>query len=97
MIVTAPLAWSVTGRFRLSFNRSGAAPLVWSIALLDDLDGPVWDLAVTSVGVNGCPIATVYAPKATPDDEDGQPSAYLVTRGRLTVDESGVALIETVA
>lgn len=94
MIVTAPLAWSVTGRFRLSFNRAGAAPLVWSVALLDDLDGPVWDLAVRNLGITGCQVVTVYAPKPTPDDEDGHPSAYLVTRGRLTVDETGVALIE---
>lgn len=83
----------IFGRFRISFNRVGAAPLVWSIAQLSDGGEPLFELAVAAIGIDGAKVVSVYAPKPTPDDEDGQPSAYLVVRGHLTLDESGVALI----
>lgn len=85
---------TITGLFRLSFNRAGAAPLVWSIAPLDENGMPICDIAVRMIGMAGVYVVTEYAPKETPDDEDGRPSAYLITRGTLTVDESGAALIK---
>ena len=69
---------TATGRFRLHFNRHGAAPLVWCVAT----DG--WELAVSSVVVMA-PLRTVYRPKETPDDDDGKPSAWLEVDGVLTV------------
>lgn len=86
---------TITGRFRLSFNRAGAAPLVWSVSPLDDEGRPIFELAVRCIGLNGVYVVTEYVPKPTPDAEDGQPSAYLLTRGTLTVDESGVVLIKS--
>lgn len=56
---------------RLHFNRHGAAPLVWSISTGE------FEVSVKSFRVHGVAIETVYAPKATPDDEDGKPSAWL--------------------
>jgi len=58
-------------KLRLHFNRHGAAPLVWSISTGD------FEVAVKGFLVFGVAIETVYAPKATPDDEDGKPSAWL--------------------
>lgn len=80
------------GLFRISFNRHGAAPLVWSICPLKD-GVPTMDIAVRGIGLEGVRVATVYAPKAAPDEEDGRPSAYLVAKGDLSIDEFGVALI----
>ena len=84
---------TLEGVFRISFNRHGAAPLVWSVAPLDGNGNPIMDIAVRAIGLDRVKVATMYAPKATSDDEDGQPSAYLVAAGTLTVDESGVALL----
>lgn len=67
-----------TGTFRLHFNRHAAAPLVWSVAT----DG--WELNVSEVRCLA-PVLTVYRPKATADDEDGKPSAWMVVSGVLTV------------
>lgn len=55
---------------RLHFNRHGAAPLVWNVAT------PELEIAVKGF-TSGLPVVTVYAPKTTPDDEDGKPSAWL--------------------
>ncbi len=68
------------GRFRISFNRAGAAPLVWSIA-------PVtgeWDIAVAHV-TSRAEIQSRFSPKSTPDDEDGMPSAWFEVQGRLEI------------
>lgn len=72
-------SFSIVGTFRLSFNRHGAAPLVWSIAT------DHFELAVASFELDA-PTRPVYQPKATPDDEDGKPSAWLEVTGVLTVD-----------
>ncbi len=73
-----PSQLKYTGRFRIYFNRHGAAPLVWCVANDD------WELAVSAVEV-AAPVRTVYAPKATPDDVDNKPSAWLESEGELTV------------
>jgi len=67
-----------TGTFRVHFNRHGAAPLVWSVATDD------WELAVSEVEIHG-QARTVYRPKATPDDEDGKPSAWIEATGGLAI------------
>lgn len=67
------------GTFRLHFNRHGAAPLVWCVATDE------WELAVKSFAVDGPELHTVYRPKATADDEDGKPSAWLEVTGELVV------------
>lgn len=66
------------GKFRLHFNRHGAAPLVWCVATDE------WEIAVAGIDCTA-PMVTVYRPKETPDDEDGKPSAWLETRGTLTL------------
>ena len=65
-----------TGTFRIHFNRHGAAPLVWCVATDD------FELAVSAVDIK-VPVRSVYAPKATADDEDGKPSAWLEVTGAL--------------
>jgi hypothetical protein len=77
--IRQPLA--IAGTFRVYFNRHQAAPLVWCIAT-DHLEIAVAEVVITSTfGVR-----TVYQPKATPDDEDGKPSAWLVVDGVLRID-----------
>lgn len=71
-------SFSLAGTFRVYFNRHQAAPLVWCIA------SEHLELAVASVAIDA-PVTTVYRPKATPDDEDGLPSAWLEVTGVLTV------------
>lgn len=55
---------------RLHFNKHGAAPLVWSV-----------HCGAFEIECRGfrsyVPLSTVYRPKATPDDDDGLPSAWL--------------------
>lgn len=87
------------GRMRLHFNRHSAAPLVWTIAALGERPGdsehPATIVVLYEIAVAGIecstPITTHYAPKSTPDDEDGKASAWLETEGILTiVDRDGV-------
>ncbi len=59
------------GELRLHFNRHGAAPLVWGLSTKN------FEIAIKGFRVYSVAIETVYAPKATPDDEDGIPSAWL--------------------
>lgn len=79
-----PPAWRVyftaTGRWRVYFNKHSAAGLPWCVA--PDEGG--WELAVAAVAI-GIEAETRYQPKATPDDEDGRPSAWLAVDGKLTV------------
>lgn len=86
-------AMVITGRFRISFNRHGAAPLIWSVSLIARDDTQLWELAVRSIEFKDVNVVTVYAPKATADDDDGQPSAYLVASGELIVDLDGSAAL----
>lgn len=76
------------GRFRIYFNRHGADGRAWCVAA----ESGAWELAVKSWSAV-VPIASCYAPKATPDDEDGRPSAWIAVEGVLTVSESGHATI----
>lgn len=80
-----------TGIFRVHFNRHGAAPLVWCVVPLDAARTPACELAVRSVTFRGVDVRTVYAPKATPDDEDGKPSAWMECAGKVTVFSDGHA------
>lgn len=80
-----PAALTFAGRFRVHFNHHGAAPLVWCVAT------DSWELAVREVAIDA-PVATIYKPKATPDHEDGRPSAWLEVDGTLVVVD-GVARI----
>jgi hypothetical protein len=79
-----------TGRFRLYFNRHGAAPLTWCLSPVDGL----WELAVRTVNLNA-PSETVYKPKAEADEDDGRPSAWIECEGQLTVFAHGHASIGT--
>lgn len=64
------MTFDFRGSVRLHFNRHGAAPLVWCLST------PTCEIAVKGF-TTGVPVVTVYAPKATLDDEDGKPSAWL--------------------
>lgn len=81
-------AFTATGRWRVYFNRHGAAGLPWCVAP----DDGGWELAVTALEVEE-PTTAVYQPKAVPDDEDGRPSAWFVTWGLLEVTADGRACI----
>lgn len=95
-MVSAPIRQPLTiaGTFRIYFNRHQAAPLVWSIALDGEglVDGRPWhvfEIAVAEVVITAAAGArTVYLPKATPDHEDGKPSAWLEVDGVLRIDPS---------
>lgn len=69
---------TICGTFRLHFNRHGAAPLVWCVACDD------WELAVSALEIRA-PMRSIYRPKATADDDDGKPSAWLEVAGTLTI------------
>jgi hypothetical protein len=73
-----PAPMMCAGMFRVYFNRHGAAPLVWCVATEH------WELAVAAVSIQTA-AGTRYEPKATPDNEDGRTSAWIVTTGMLTV------------
>ncbi len=81
-------SFSLAGVFRVYFNRHQAAPLVWCIRC------HLLEIAVAHVVINA-PTETVYQPKATPDDEDGLPSAWLEVTGVLTVDGANVRIDRT--
>lgn len=76
------------GVFRVYFNRHGAAPLVWCVATEH------WELAVAAVDIRA-PVRTVYVAKATPDHEDGKPSAWLEVAGTLTISASSAFITES--
>lgn len=86
----------ISGTFRVYFNRHGAAPLLWCVAPSPNTNAgawPRWEIAVRLVSfASGC--STGYSGKATPDDEDGRPSAWLEGCGTLTIDETGHAVIQ---
>jgi len=66
------------GTFRVYFNRHQAAPLVWCIGT------DSFEIAVASLAIDA-PVAMVYKPKPTSDDEDGKPSAWLEVTGVLVI------------
>lgn len=78
------------GLLRVYFNRLSAEPMMWCVSPEDGL----WELAVSTVQLGPTVVAeTVWRPKATPDDEDGRPSAWLATAGTLRVFDDGTATI----
>lgn len=77
-----------TGTMKVHYNKSAAAPLVWCVSV-DDL----FELCIASVVINA-PAHAVYRPKATPDDDDGKPSAWFEVHGTLKVSEGRVAIID---
>ena len=79
------------GTWRVYYNSAAAFPLSWCVA--PDVDDDGWELAVASVSITA-PAETVCELKATPDDEDGKPSAWFRVVGRLVVDLAGHATIE---
>lgn len=84
------------GRWRVYFNRHGAAPLVWCVAAVrreEGVDVVAWELAVPDVQFELASLRTVYKPKIAPDDEDGRPSAWLEVEGVLTLSDGGAARI----
>lgn len=81
-------AMTYTGRMRVHFNRHGAAPLVWCIATDD------WEMAVANV-ILLAPTVSMYRAKATPDDEDGRPSAWFEVEGVLVVEGRTATIRET--
>ncbi len=79
---------TIYGKWRVYFNRHGAAPLMWCVS-------PVaggWELAIASIGIN-VHAMTVYRPKPIADEDDGKPSAWIEAQGQLTILESGHASI----
>lgn len=86
---------TLSGTFRVYFNRHGAEPLMWCVAPSPSHPlgmWPRWEIAVRLVSFeSGC--STCYEKKETPDDEDGRPSAWLEGVGTLTIDRSGHAVI----
>lgn len=76
------------GQFRVYFNRHGAAPRTWCVALENGLV----EITVCSVGIN-VPATTAYRQKPEKDEDDGLPSAWIACEGQLTVLESGHASI----
>lgn len=84
---------SFVGAFRVYFNRHGAAPLMWCISpLLGN-----WELAVQRIAIDGVCARTIYAPKETPDEDDGKPSAWIEATGLLTLHDDGSATIEEIS
>lgn len=76
------------GEWRVYFNRHGAVETPWCVA--PEAGG--WEVAVAGFA-SDAPWETIYQPKATPDDEDGRPSAWIAVAGRLEILETGHARI----
>lgn len=87
-----PVILMFSGIWRVSFNRHGAAPRVWSIWPEPTSLHPGWELAVCSVRITA-PSQTWYEPKATSDENDGIASAWIQVEGPLRVFEDGTAII----
>lgn len=82
------VSFASVGSWRVYFNRHGAAGKPWCIA--PEAGG--WEIAVSGVVITAI-AETVYRPKATPDEVDGRPSAWVAVDGQLTVLDSGHATI----
>lgn len=81
-------AINVIGSWRVYFHRLNPEGLPWCVS--PDAGG--WELAVRSVAITARS-DTVHRPKATPDDEDGRPSAWIAVEGLLVVSPAGYATI----
>lgn len=85
-----------SGTMRVHFNRHGSAPFVWSVVpvKVNDADEyePICEIVVRSVEIRSH-VRTVYLPKDVADDEDGKPSAWLLTTGVLEIDNDGNARV----
>lgn len=85
-----------TGTFRVYFNRHGAAPLLWCVALVDDSDIAAvriaWEIAVRHVDIS-VPCWTVFVTRKEADEDTGLPSAWITCRGMLTVAPDGTASV----
>lgn len=79
---------TVTGKFRVYFNRHGAEPLMWCISPEDGN----WEVAVRYVQILSL-CEAVYKKKSTADEDDGKPSAWIAVEGVLKVNEHGYAYI----
>lgn len=77
-----------TDAFRVYFNRHNADGLSWCVSP----ESGAWEIGVKTLAIN-TPTTTVHKPKATPDDEDGRPSAWVSTRGALFLEMDGSATI----
>lgn len=89
----------MSGVWRVSFNRHGAAPRVWSIGPApsglynaNERPAPRWEIAVRHVSITA-PSHTWYEPKATADEDDGIASAWIQVEGLLRVLDDGTATI----
>lgn len=80
---------AIRGTWRIYFHRLNPDGLPWCVAL----EGGGWEMTVRDVQITTAS-RTVYRPKATPDDEDGRPSAWIEAAGLLTVGPDGNARIE---
>jgi hypothetical protein len=78
------------GKFRLYFNRHGAAPLVWCVSCPDG----AWVIAVKGYCISS-ELWSAYTLKHTPGDEGGKPSAWLETIGQLEI-RDGIACINKI-
>jgi hypothetical protein len=95
--ITSPIAqqlldernrFTITGKFRVYFNRHGAEPLMWCVS--PETGG--WEIAVRDVQLAAI-AETVYRKKETADEDDGRPSAWFAIEGVLTVNAAGFATI----
>lgn len=78
------------GELRIYFNRLSAEPMMWCVSPEDGQ----WEIAVRTVDIDpGVGGSTVWRPKVTPDDEDGRPSAWFATSGRLRIFANGTASV----
>lgn len=76
------------GTWRVYFNRHGSNGVPWCIAP----ESGGWELAVASFSIDTYSEG-VYRAKATPDENDGCPSAWISATGQLTVLTTGHATI----
>ncbi len=81
------------GAVRLYFNRLSAEPMMWCVSPED----AAWEIVVQRVSLEaGAAAVTVWRQKATPDDEDGRPSAWIAAHGRLRIYADGTATVTAV-
>lgn len=77
-----------TGRFRVYFNRHGAAPLIWCVSPEDG----GWEMAVSHV-IARVEIRSVYVAKETADEDDGRPSGWFAAIGTLRINGSVAEIV----
>lgn len=80
---------SCYGIWRVYFHRLNPEGLAWCVSP----DDGSFEIAVRDVLIRAR-ASTVHRPKATADDDDGRPSAWIRVEGLLTVGADGVATIE---